>query len=158
MGFLERRRIEANIIAPIFEVMKRELGLDRASEIIREAISIDARKSGARFAQREPQGPSLQAFIGIQELWKRGDALITQTIEESETVFAFDVTSCAYSRMYREMGLSEIGGLLSCVRDAEFIAGYDPTITMTRTQTLMNGATHCDFRYTVKSGTTPEDK
>jgi len=150
LGFLERRRIEANIIAPIYEVMKRELGQERAAEIIREAIAVDARKSGAEFAAQTTGGPSLAAFIGIQELWTKDDALITTTREESATVFAFDVTSCAYSRMYSEMGLSEIGGLLSCVRDAEFIAGYDPTMTMTRTQTLMQGASHCDFRYVTR--------
>ena len=54
--------------------------------------------------------------------------------------------------MYRDMGLAEIGTLLSCVRDQEFIEGYDPTIAMTRTQTLMEGASHCDFRYVRRPG------
>ena len=46
-----------------------------------------------------------------------------------------------------EMGLAEIGGLLSCGRDGTFCTGYDPRIKLERTQTIMQGASHCDFRY-----------
>ena len=75
------------------------------------------------------------------------DALVTTTTVETPDEYAYDVHRCVYAEMYREMGLAEIGTLLSCVRDQEFIAGYDPSIAMTRTQTLMEGASHCDFRY-----------
>ena len=45
------------------------------------------------------------------------------------------------------MGLGDIGHLLSCNRDATFCEGYDPRLKLTRTQTIMQGASHCDFRY-----------
>jgi hypothetical protein len=47
------------------------------------------------------------------------------------------------------MGLSEIGGLLSCNRDGAFCEGYDARIKLERTQTIMQGADHCDFRFTL---------
>ena len=31
--------------------------------------------------------------------------------------------------------------------DAAMIDGFNPTITFQRTQTIMGGAVHCDFRY-----------
>lgn len=151
IGFLQRRRIEANIIAPIYQTMCAELGQAKAVEIIRDAIAQDARKSGAEFAAQMQEGPSIQAFVGIQELWRRGGALETTTVEQNDNTFEFHVTRCRYAEMYREMGLEEIGDLLSCVRDAEFIVGFNPDISFTRTQTLMQGATHCDFRYSINS-------
>ncbi len=48
------------------------------------------------------------------------------------------------------MGLGDIGHLLSCNRDGDFCIGYNPEIEMTRTQTIMKGASHCDFRYRMK--------
>ena len=45
------------------------------------------------------------------------------------------------------MGLGEIGGLLSCNRDGAFCEGYDPKLKLHRSQTIMQGASHCDFRY-----------
>jgi L-2-amino-thiazoline-4-carboxylic acid hydrolase-like protein len=53
----------------------------------------------------------------------------------------------AVCRMYRDMGLSEIGHLLSCQRDATFCEGYDKRMRLKRTQTIMQGASHCDFHY-----------
>jgi len=54
--------------------------------------------------------------------------------------------------MYREMGLGHIGHLLSCNRDSSFCIGYNPEMQLTRTQTIMEGAAFCDFRYRMKSG------
>ena len=147
LGILQRRRIEANIIAPIYRIMCRELGEAKAAEIIHEAISEDARKAGARFAANEVSGASLRTFIAIQDLWKQDDALITTTVTENDDEYAYDVHRCAYAEMYKEMGLADIGALLSCTRDEDFIVGYEPGIELTRTQTIMEGASHCDFRY-----------
>ena len=104
LGILQRRRIEANIIAPIYRIMCRELGEAKASEIIHEAISEDARKAGARFAADEANGANLRTFIAIQDLWKRDDALITTTVIENDDEYSYDVHRCAYAEMYKEMG------------------------------------------------------
>jgi hypothetical protein len=50
------------------------------------------------------------------------------------------------------MGLGEIGHLLSCQRDGTFCEGYDDRIKLKRTQTIMQGASHCDFDYTFQKG------
>ena len=55
---------------------------------------------------------------------------------------------CRYAETYKAMGLGEIGHLLSCNRDGAFCEGYDPKLKLERTQTIMQGASHCDFRYT----------
>ena len=55
--------------------------------------------------------------------------------------------------MYRRLGLADLGPLLSCNRDGSMIEGFDPDIEFRRTQTIMQGATHCDFRYRVKKET-----
>jgi hypothetical protein len=49
--------------------------------------------------------------------------------------------------MYASLGLQELGGLLSCNRDYALIEGFNPSIKLTRTQTIMEGAPHCDFRF-----------
>ena len=37
--------------------------------------------------------------------------------------------------------------LLVCSSDAPFAEGFGSKIKLTRTQTIMQGASHCDFRY-----------
>jgi hypothetical protein len=49
--------------------------------------------------------------------------------------------------MYRALGIPELGGLLSCNRDQALIQGFNPNVQLERTQTIMEGAPFCDFRY-----------
>lgn len=49
--------------------------------------------------------------------------------------------------MYRALGVPELGALFSCNRDYALINGFNPAASLERTQTIMQGATHCDFRY-----------
>ena len=142
LGILARRRIEAEIIKPIYEILVRDYGKQQAQAVIGAA--------GRQFAEREPEGPSLEGFVALQELWEKDDALKVEVIASDATRYDYDVHRCRYAEMYHEMGLGEIGHLLSCNRDEVFIVGYDPTVRLDRTTTIMSGAPRCDFRYRVK--------
>ncbi|PWC18525.1 L-2-amino-thiazoline-4-carboxylic acid hydrolase [Brenneria corticis] len=154
-GILARRRIEAEIIKPIYQVLVREVGKARAQAIIGEAIEQAAIDAGREFARREPEGADLQSFIALQYLWEKDDALEVRVIDSDEQRYDYDVTRCRYAEMYHQMGLGEIGHLLSCARDEKFIVGYAPEVELQRTTTIMCGAARCDFRYRVKK---KEDK
>jgi hypothetical protein len=58
--------------------------------------------------------------------------------------------------MYRALGLGDLGFSLSCRRDFALIEGFNPDVILTRTQTLMEGATFCDFRFRGGPGSEPE--
>jgi hypothetical protein len=49
--------------------------------------------------------------------------------------------------MYREIGMADLGGIFSCGRDGALSTGFNPRIKLSRTQTIMEGASHCDFHY-----------
>ena len=149
MGILAQRRIEAAIIKPIYERLVTELGKERAAAIIGDAVAEAARETARALAAREPDGATLETFVQLQPLWTRDDALEVKVLAHDERHYDYDVTRCRYAEMYRDMGLGEIGHLLSCNRDKVFIEGYAPEVQLTRTQTIMGGATHCDFRYAV---------
>ena len=149
MGILERRRIEAEIIKPIYEEMKARFGVEAARTVIEQAVKRAAVEAGRAFAAQVPGGPSMASFAAIQPLWTKGDALHIEPLRQDAETLEFNVTRCRYAEMYKAMGLGEIGHLLSCNRDGTFIEGFDPGIRMQRTQTIMQGASHCDFRYRV---------
>ena len=151
LPILEQRRIEATVIKPIYEEMVAELGTERAQQILGAAIRKAAIAQGATLAGESEGG--LRGFISLFERWKAGDALEVEVLHESDQRFDFNITRCRYAEMYRQMGLGEIGHLLSCGRDGAFCDGYDPKIRLERTQTIMGGASHCDFRYTVTPDT-----
>ena len=147
LPILEQRRIEANIIKPIFEEMVAELGKQQAAQILHSAIVKDAVAQGAAYAEAEEGEPTLTNFHALLTQWKANGALEVEMLKEDPDEVHYNVTRCRYAEMYREMGLGEIGHILSCGRDGTFCTGYNPEISLKRTQTIMQGASHCDFRY-----------
>ena len=155
LGILARRKIEAAVIAPIYDEMRKALGEEKAREILSAAIRRAAVAAGAEMAAKAPGRADLESFKLILPLWTKDDALTIEVIAEAPGVFDFNVKRCRYAETYRAMGLGGIGDLLSCNRDGAFCEGFDPRIKLTRTQTIMGGASHCDFRYRVRD---PEPK
>ncbi len=147
IGMLEQRRIEAAVIKPIYEEMKKRFGKDAAQEVLRDAITESAVAAGAEFAAEFDGKTDLKAFQEIGKHWLKGGALEKEYLKRTDDEYHFNVTRCRYSEMYKEMGVGEIGHLLSCHRDATFCQGFDKRIALERTQTIMSGAPHCDFRY-----------
>lgn len=144
---LERRRVEAEILKHVYETLKEKHGAAAAAEVVAEAVRRSAIEQGRAMAVAGGGMTSLQTFEDLQPMWTRGGTLEVAVRERSAKAFSFDVVRCRYAEMYREMGLGEIGHLLSCQRDGTFCEGYDPKLKLTRTQTIMQGAKYCDFRY-----------
>ena len=133
-------------MAPLIRAVRDEIGDERALALLRRVIGQLARDAGAEMA-REFGRTSLDAFSACLGRWSRGGALEIRMIEQTPERLDFDVTRCRYAEMYKALGLEALGPSLSCVRDFELAAGFNPEIELTRTQTIMEGADHCDFRF-----------
>ncbi len=146
VGVLTRREIEARILAPVVEALGRRFGRDEVVAVVRDVIVSIAREQGEAMATARGDR-SLPSFAGTLEPWTRDGALEMQVHEQSDTALSFDVTRCRYAEMYRSLGIPELGAVLSCNRDAALIEGFNPDATLTRDDTIMQGAPCCTFRY-----------
>jgi hypothetical protein len=147
LPIIERRRIEAELIKELYETLVERFGVAQARSVVAETVRRSAVAQGRRFARAEREGTNLDSFADIQKHWTANDSLRIEPVARDASRLDFNVVRCRYAEMYREMGLAGIGPLLSCNRDGSFCEGYDPRIKLTRTQTIMEGASHCDFRY-----------
>ena len=147
LSMLEKRTIEAEILKEVYETLKESHGEAVAKATIAESVRRSAIEQARQFAAAAPGGPSLKAFQDVMPLWTKGGALEIEIKEQTDTTFTFNVTRCRYAETYKAMGLGEIGHLLSCNRDGAFCEGYDPRLKLERSQTIMQGASHCDFKY-----------
>ncbi len=149
-GVLVRREIEARILGPMIDAFADAFGRERVLEIVRSTIVEIARNQG-RAMRMAGDGNDLEAFAGTMEAWQRGGALETDTLTSTGDVFDFNVTRCRYAEMYREIGMEELGSILSCARDYALIEGFNKSVDLARTRTIMEGASHCDFRYRLRA-------
>jgi predicted ArsR family transcriptional regulator len=148
IGILARREIEARIVVPLLAALGEAFGREQVLTVAQRVIKDIARQQGKQLAA-SLGGCTLAHFAASLEAWKKDDALAMDVLERSNERFSFNVTHCRYAEMYKELGIPELGTLLSCNRDFALIEGFNPGVTLVRTQTIMEGALFCDFRYTL---------
>ncbi|AMV39633.1 L-2-amino-thiazoline-4-carboxylic acid hydrolase [Planctomyces sp. SH-PL62] len=146
LPLLQRREIEAEIVGPLVRAFSDAFGREATLDVLRGVIVELARRGGDDLARTIGER-SLEAFAAILGRWQENDALQIDLIERSPDRLSFDVLRCRYAEMYRRLGLEELGATLSCQRDFALAEGFSSEIELERTQTIMQGATHCDFRF-----------
>jgi hypothetical protein len=151
LPLLQRREIEAQIVGPLVRAFADAFGRDATLDVLRGVIVDLARKSGADLARALGES-SLEAFATSLDRWKEDDALEIDLLESTPERLSFNVVRCRYAEMYRRLGLEDLGATLSCQRDFALAEGFSPDIHLDRTQTLMQGASHCDFRFRREPG------
>ena len=150
ISHLLRREIQAPLVSALIQGFAKEIGEDKALAIAQEVIREDAAVSGKALAEKYA-GNSLEVLLqAVEDVWAKDGILEIQNIKLTEESLQFDVTSCEYAKMYERLGIQELGCLLSCSRDFAFMEGFNPEFELIRTQTIMEGADYCDFRYKKK--------
>lgn len=147
LPLLERRRLEAGVLVPVIRAMQAEFGEDRVNEVVGKTIRDLAFAQGV--AAREAN--NIDGMSALADRFQNGvlreGSLIVDVVENDASAFGFNVTRCKFMEMYEEMGARDLGYLLSCNRDFAMFEGMAPEFEFNRTQTRMEGASYCDFRY-----------
>jgi len=119
---IEQVKLQAQVLVPLVKGLQAELGEERANAIVRKTLGDLYRKYGERW-------------------WRtQGSRNLVEKV------------ASAFAEFYKKIGAPELGFLLTCSADTDFFhaEGFGANVRLTVTQTIMQGASHCDFRYTLK--------
>ena len=147
VSVIEQARIQAQVLVPLVKALQAELGEARANGIVRKALGDVYRQYGEAFWRAKDEQDLGKVVASAFRTYGRDDALKYDVLRQSPDAFDMDVTACKYAQFYQELGEPELGFLLVCTSDFATAEGFGPDTELTRTQTLMQGASHCDFRY-----------
>ncbi len=147
VSVLQQAKIQAQVLVPLVKAMQAELGKERANTLVRKALRDLYRGYGEEFWRAKNEDNLGKAMTSAFTTFARDDALDTEVKQQSQDAFDLDVTRCRYAEFYQALGEPELGFLLVCGADYFMAEGFSPDIKLTRTQTIMQGASHCDFRY-----------
>jgi predicted ArsR family transcriptional regulator len=146
ISHLQRRKIEGRVLIPFIQALRDKFGEDAAGEVVDETIRKLAAEDGASWAATYGRTTASMRRVA-QELWAGGGGMDVQVIGESEDHLDFNVTRCGYAEFYKELGLADLGVRIHCNRDHAMVAGLNSELELSRRQTIMAGATCCDFRF-----------
>lgn len=141
------REIQAPLVSSLIYGFAGEIGDEKAMKIASKVISEDAIASGKKMAQEYEGNTLIELSKIVKEVWGNDGAIEIKMIKATDSELFFDVIYCGYAQMYEKMGIKDMGSTLSCVRDFSFLKGFNPQIELRRTQTIMEGAKYCDFRF-----------
>jgi hypothetical protein len=144
---IEQAKIQAQVLVPLVKALQAELGEERANALVRKALGDIYRRYGEEFWRAKDEKNLGKIMASAFATFARGDALDYRVREQSHDAFGIDITGCRYAQFYKELGEPDLGFLLVCSADFTMAEGFAPDIKLTRTQTIMQGASHCDFRY-----------
>jgi predicted ArsR family transcriptional regulator len=148
ISLLEKTRIQAQVLVPVLRALRSELGKEKADTIVKQAL----------------RGWSKQLFAAVgdsvdgspRRKWAAMHTAMADITEREVTVemrrhdkeaLEFDVTQCRFAEFFRALGEPEIGALLICETDFDIAAAGGNDVSLTRDQTIMQGAPSCTFRY-----------
>lgn len=147
--YLERVKIQSEILLPLYKRLRIEIGNERAAAMLRAAVQEFAQGLGSAVAETA-SGSSLDKIRSLMPNFAAGNALIVEPLADSAAEYSVNVRGCKYAEHFKAIGEPEFGAMITCEIDPPMTAAIGPDLTLDRSQTIMSGASHCDFRW--KSG------
>lgn len=151
ISLLDQVKMQAQVLVPLLQAFRKELGPERANEIAAEALRGWSRNLFHRIASETPGSPKEKwEKMTAAQLPRIGDAVDIEMLDDGPEAVSFNVTGCRYADFFRALGEPELGAVLLCETDDHLAAVGRPEVDFQRTQTIMKGGSYCDFRYKMK--------
>lgn len=149
LAYLDRVKIQSEILLPFYQRVRAELGAARAATLLREAVREYGLALGETMSKAIP-GESVAQVKAMMPLFTAGDALDVEPVADTATEFSVNVRGCRYADFFKALGEPEFGAMLTCEADIPMMETFTSEVTMERTQTILTGGSHCDFRWRAK--------
>jgi hypothetical protein len=142
----EQVKAQAAVLVPLVKLLRQEIGVERANDIVVRALAEWARSIG-KMLREIPAPTSLAKLKTAIEGLDAAGMQQTEFLQVTETRLDYNVRRCRAAEFYRDLGLEELGYLLVCKLDESLMPALDSKISFVRDQTIMQGASHCTFRF-----------
>ncbi len=146
LPYLERVKIQSEILLPLYRRLRDELGRERTNELLRESVTEYATQLGEATAATA-SGTSLEKLKTLMPAFAADDALDVEPLADNTEEFSINVKRCGYAEHFKSIGEPEFGAMVTCEIDPPMTSGIDQRLTLERSQTLMSQNKPCDFRW-----------
>ena len=142
LTLLERTKIQAEVLVPLIRAMEDEVGRDRAHRLVRDTLGSQVRES---IRAATSPGGARDTVEKLLRFSQQGGALDLDRVDGAADEVNVNVTRCEYAAFFNQLDEPELGFLLVCSLDYDVADGAG--VTLERSQTIMQGRDHCDFRF-----------
>ena len=148
ISLMDEIEIQAQVLIPVLKAVRAELGKERADRLVIGALRAWSRERFQRLGARISGSPKdkFDALWAMNVSRIQANDLEIETLREAPEVQEFNVTRCRYAEFFLQLGEPDLGAVLLCETDFQVAEVGSPEVELVRTQTIMEGASCCDFR------------
>ena len=148
LSLLDKTKIQAQVLVPVMKALRAELGKEKADAIVKQARRDWSMKLFADIG-KTVEGSERRKWAtmhtALGDITER--EVDVEMVRHDKEALEFDVTRCNFAEFFRALGEPDLGALLVCSTDFDIVEGAGNEVSLERTQTLMQGAPSCTFRY-----------
>ena len=134
-------KIQSKIVIPIVRELAKEIGKERAHVLVNRAIA------GAYVDYRKRLGFEANSHSRVEQEGEDAFPVEREVIDDTKESYGYNITGCLFAEYFRSIGEPEIGALMTCGIESTAEDLVCQNWEFERTQTRMQGASHCDFRW-----------
>jgi len=148
LSLLDKTRIQAQVLVPVLQALRSELGKEKADAIVKRALREWSKRLFAAIGDGIDGSPRRKwAAMHTAMVESTEQDVTSKMLRHDKEALEFDITHCRFAEFFRALGEPELGALLICETDFDIAAAGASDVTFSRDQTIMQGAPSCTFRY-----------
>jgi hypothetical protein len=148
ISMLDKTKIQAQVLVPVMRALRAELGRDKADALVKGALRDWSKQIFADIADGIDASPRRKFAAMNTALADVTEREVTFDMHRRDKqALEFDIKTCRFAEFFRALGEPELGALLICQTDVDIAEAGGSEVSFSRTQTLMQGASCCNFRY-----------
>jgi hypothetical protein len=126
--------------------LEKEMGKEKALELVKKATTEDLTRYGKSQAQRFGK-TDLKSYTAQFKGPGMQNGLTYEIVEDTDKVFEIKVSECLICDAYLQAKAGDIGYAAVCWGDYAWAEGFNPKIKLVRDKTLMEGQSYCNHKY-----------
>jgi len=148
LSLLDKTRIQAQVLVPVLQALRSELGKEKADAIVKRALREWSKRLFAAIGDGIDGSPRRKwAAMHTAMVESTEQDVTSKMLRHDKEALEFDITHCRFAEFFRALGEPELGALLICETDFDIATAGASDVTFSRDQTIMQGAPSCTFRY-----------
>jgi hypothetical protein len=137
-----------NSFIPTMRVLAERIGIDSIQSASSEAAAKGIRQM-AKALRSHTIADWVMPLKNPNRLWQH--VLTYEIVEDTEDAFEVRITECLWAKTFRDADAADLGYACVCHADYAMAQAFNPKMHMIRDKTLMQGCTHCNHRWEMKT-------
>ena len=148
ISLLERVKIQSELLLPLLQGLREELGETKANDIVYKSLRNHLKKHYQLLAKSKGvSGKDKWAELTENLLVSIGGDVDIEHLRDDDEALNLNVIGCRYAEYFLQIGEPELGSILTCELDDHTVSVSEGEVVLNRSKTIMKGDLKCEFRY-----------